>query len=182
MPRPKFIHLLPPELRKELDERLIQNGFAGYIELAEWLTEKGYAISHGPLHRYGQQMKRDFEKTLSRLRMAGQLVAQMPDDAENALDKINAIALRDMVFELIGAIQDFDADADNPALQAKLVSELSLTQARLSRAGVNRQKWVSELRAKTEAAANAVENLAQRSGLNAETAAAIRREILGIAP
>lgn len=181
MARKKLIYTLPPHIRKELDDRLIKNGFTGYDALVAWLDELGYHISRSPLHLYGRQMKRDFEQTLHRLRMAEQIIARMPDDAENALDKVNAVALRDRVFELIGEFEDLGGTGNDLAGQIKLVNSLSLTQARLSRAGVYRQKWVEELRAKAQAAAEAVEQIARKGGLSAETAAEIRREILGIA-
>lgn len=113
--------------------------------------------------------------------MAQNMLIQMPDDAENALDKFNAITLRDMISEVVSNIQDFDAESGDLSAQIKLIASLSLTQSRLSRAAVNRQKWTEELRARAAAAAEAVDKIAQKSGLRAETAAEIRREILGIA-
>lgn len=181
MARKKLIYQLPPKIRQELDRRIIQNGFSGYDALVAWLGELGYRISRSPIHQHGQRMKRDFEQTLHRLRMAEYMMSQMPDDAENALDKVNAVALRDRVFELIGEFEELGGESGDLSGQVKLVSALSLTQARLSRAGVYRQKWVEELRAKAHAAAEAVDKIAQKSGLSAETADAIRREILGIA-
>jgi hypothetical protein len=46
---------------------------------------------------------------------------------------------------------------------------------------ISNNKWQEEVRAKAEAAANKVETLGKKGGLSAETAEAIRREILGIA-
>ncbi|MGK4383426.1 phage protein Gp27 family protein [Ectopseudomonas oleovorans] len=51
--------------------------------------------------------------------------------------------------------------------------------AELGRASVVQKKWQSEVRSKAEAAAAQVEKIARKGGLNADTVAEIRREILG---
>ncbi|MER2529214.1 MAG: phage protein Gp27 family protein [Candidatus Competibacter denitrificans] len=173
--------LLPEDIRLEFETRLIKAGFGGYQDLQDWLKTLGYHISIKSLWRHGVKIKRDFRKVQERLSIARSMADQMPDDAENALDKINAITLRDMVFELLGMIKDFDDEEGNVGEQIELINTLSLAQSRLSRAAVNRQKWTEELRARAAAAAEAVEKIAEKSGLSAETAAEIRREILGIA-
>ncbi|MCY1381648.1 hypothetical protein D9M69_695810 [compost metagenome] len=53
--------------------------------------------------------------------------------------------------------------------------------AELGRASVVQKKWAAEVRTKAEAAASQVEKIARKGGLNAETVAEIRREILGVA-
>lgn len=181
MPPPRKVDLLPEALRRELDDRLVKNGFGGYHALKSWLLFHGYEISVAVLQKHGVKLKRDFQKVRARLAMAQNMLIQMPDDAENALDKFNAITLRDMISEVVSNIQDFDAESGDLSAQIKLIASLSLTQSRLSRAAVNRQKWTEELRARAAAAAEAVDKIAQKSGLRAETAAEIRREILGIA-
>lgn len=48
MPPPSKIDLLDEATRRELEEKIISNGFGGYVALAEWLAEKGYAASASP--------------------------------------------------------------------------------------------------------------------------------------
>ena len=53
--------------------------------------------------------------------------------------------------------------------------------AELGRASVVQKKWQAEVRTKAEAAASQVEKIAKKGGLDADTVAEIRREILGVA-
>ncbi|MNF03184.1 hypothetical protein D3C80_2024540 [compost metagenome] len=53
--------------------------------------------------------------------------------------------------------------------------------AELGRASVVQKKWQAEFREKAESAAAKVEKIAKKGGLNADTVAEIRREILGVA-
>ncbi|MDK4605610.1 DUF3486 family protein, partial [Kingella kingae] len=38
------MELLPENVRREFERRLIENGFANYTELAAWLNEQGFQI------------------------------------------------------------------------------------------------------------------------------------------
>lgn len=59
MGRVSTIGRLKPELRREIDQRLIANGFSGYVELADELRARGHKrVSKSGLHRYGQTLKR----------------------------------------------------------------------------------------------------------------------------
>lgn len=59
MGRVSTIGRLKPELRREIDQRLIGNGFSDYVGLANELRARGYAkVSKTGLHRYGQALKR----------------------------------------------------------------------------------------------------------------------------
>ncbi|CDI04068.1 conserved hypothetical protein [Candidatus Competibacter denitrificans Run_A_D11] len=180
MAPPRKVDLLPPEIRKGLDDRLIASGFGDYNGLSDWLGALGYEISKSALHQYGQEYKQEFNDTLRRLTVATYMAKQINDEMENALDKTNSVRLRDKVFEEITALEKAK-EATDPITRAKHLNSLTLSQSRLSRASINRQKWDAELSAKTQAAAEAIEKIAKRGGLNADTAAEIRREILGIA-
>jgi hypothetical protein len=43
---------LSPELRAELDQRLIESAFTRFADHAEWLKSKGADISMSAIHRY----------------------------------------------------------------------------------------------------------------------------------
>lgn len=59
MCRVSSIERLPSNVREEIDRRLMENGFGGYVELADELRARGYRkISKSGLHRYGLQLKR----------------------------------------------------------------------------------------------------------------------------
>jgi hypothetical protein len=62
MSRVSTIDRLPSGVRTEIDRRLIESGFSGYIELAKELNGRGYRkVSKSGLHRYGQQLERRIE-------------------------------------------------------------------------------------------------------------------------
>lgn len=52
------IRKFPPDIVQEIDQRLIEGGFSGYVELAEELTRRHYHISKSALHRYGAELER----------------------------------------------------------------------------------------------------------------------------
>jgi hypothetical protein len=59
MGRVSTIDRLKPEIRREIDQRLIANGFSDYVGLADELRARGYTrVSKTGLHRYGQTLKR----------------------------------------------------------------------------------------------------------------------------
>ena len=65
MPRRSGVTGLPPEIRDELNARLVANGFSGYEALSEWLEEQGYSLSKSALHRHGSVLEADFEAAMS---------------------------------------------------------------------------------------------------------------------
>lgn len=59
MGRASTIARLPATVRREIDQRLMANGFSDYVGLANELRGRGYAkVSKTGLHRYGQALKR----------------------------------------------------------------------------------------------------------------------------
>ncbi|RMH86407.1 DUF3486 family protein [Pseudomonas sp. AOB-7] len=169
MPPRSKVGQLPPEVKSWLDQALVENNFSGYELLSAELTERGYRIGKSALHAYGQ----DFEGRLSALKMASEqakaVVAAAPDE-EGAVNEALMRLVQEHLFKLLLAD---DGKFDLPKV-AKAVAELG-------RASVVQKKWQSEVRSKAEAAAAQVEKIARRGGLNADTVAEIRREILGVA-
>ncbi|MCY1298822.1 hypothetical protein D9M69_473510 [compost metagenome] len=97
------------------------------------------------------------------------MVAAAPDE-EGAVNEALMRLVQEHLFKLL--LSD-EGKMDLPKV-AKAVAELG-------RAAVVQKKWQAEVRAKAEAAASQVEKIARKGGLNAETVAEIRREILGVA-
>src|SRR5208282_5261289 len=62
--RAKIATLLPQELRKELNTKMIANAFAGYTPLSEWLAGHGYKISKSSINRYGRKLESRIWKPL----------------------------------------------------------------------------------------------------------------------
>lgn len=59
MSRTSSTELLPVSVLKEIDQRLIGNGFGDYKAIAAELRERGHRkITKSGLHRHGQELKR----------------------------------------------------------------------------------------------------------------------------
>lgn len=173
MPPRDAISQLPDSIRQELESRLIQGGFAGYSELAEWLEAQGFAISKSAIHRFGQK----FEDRVQALKLAtGQaraLVEASPDD-EGAVGEALMRLVQEKLFGILLEFEVSDPSKINLGAIAKAI-------ASLGRTSIAQKKYATEVRERTAAAAKNVEQLVRKGGLSRETAAEIRREILGIA-
>ena len=169
MPPRRKVAGMPAEIKEWLDRALAENNFSDYELLAEELKARGYAISKSALHRYGQA----FETRLSALKMASEqaraVVAAAPDE-EGAVNEALMRLVQEHLFKLLMAEE---GEFDLPKV-ARAVAELG-------RATVTQKKWQAEVRARAEAAAAAVEKIAKKGGLSAESVDQLRREILGIA-
>jgi len=85
------------------------------------------------------------------------------------------------LFESIINLQEAGDEGLEPAERIGLLSGAAKNIATLARASVNQKKFRLEVQARAEAAAANVEKIAKKGGLSAESVAALRREILGIA-
>ncbi|MCY1287805.1 hypothetical protein D9M70_368200 [compost metagenome] len=169
MPPRSKVSTLPPEVKTWLDQALVESNFSGYELLSAELAERGYDIKKSALGEYGK----DFKDRLAALAMASEqakaVVAAAPDD-EGAVNEALMRLTQEKLFQLL------------LASEGKLdISKVGKTVAELVKASVVQKKWSAEVRAKAEAAAASVEKIARKGGLNAETVAEIRREILGVA-
>ena len=54
MPKRSCIATLPADVLSELNRRLVETNFSGYVVHAEWLTNEGHDIGKSAMHRYGQ--------------------------------------------------------------------------------------------------------------------------------
>ncbi|EKC6284937.1 phage protein Gp27 family protein [Proteus mirabilis] len=55
MARPQTVNQLPDHIKQELNKKLTENSFSGYVQLAEWLNAMGYAVSKSSVHRYAER-------------------------------------------------------------------------------------------------------------------------------
>lgn len=169
MPPRSKVAALPPEVKSWLDRALVDGNFGDYAALSDLLMERGFAISRSALQRYGQS----FEERLSALKLASEqakaVVLAAPDE-EGAVNEALMRLVQEHLFKLL---MSEGGDIDLPKV-ARAVAELG-------KASVVQKKWQTEVRARAEAAAAQVEKIARKGGLNADTVAEIRREILGVA-
>ena len=172
MPSPSKIKQLPEPDRKWLESLLIENNFANYDILANALAERGYEISRASVGRFGKEFKEHCERVKQSTEMAIILAEQLGDD-ENA---IGDAAVRTMQSELYQAMADYDWGR----IKQMDPNELSLSVARLSRAGVNQKKWQAEVRERIRQVADEVGEMAREGGLSVEAVNEVRTKILGI--
>lgn len=172
MPAPSKVDtLLPSKVKKQLNSRLIKSGFSGYESLSAWLAEQGFEISKSSLHRYGQS----FEDRVAALKRATEqakaIVEESPDD-EGAMSEALQRLIQEKLFTVL-----LDLEVDTAKLN---INSLGKTIAELGRASVTQKKYAAEVRARANAAAADVEQLAKEGGLSDEKAALIKKKILGI--
>lgn len=169
MPPRSKVQQLPPDVKAWLDQALVESNFSGYEALSAELEARGYSIKKSALHAYGQT----FEDRLAALRQSSEqakaVVTAAPDD-EGAVNEALMRLVQDHLFKLLMASE---GKLDLPKV-AKAVAELG-------RASVVQLKWKAEFKERAESAAAKVEKIAKKGGLNADTVAEIRREILGVA-
>lgn len=169
MPPRSKVAALPAEVKAWLDQVLVESNFSGYEALSAELAERGYSIGKSALHAYGQS----FEDRLSRLRMASEQAKAVVTAAPDEEGAVNEALMRLVQEQLFNLLMAENGKVDLPKV-AKAVAELG-------RASVVQKKWQAEVKARAEVAAQAVEKIVRKGGLDADTVNEIRRQILGVA-
>lgn len=169
MPPRSKVAALPAEVKSWLDQVLVENNFSGYESLSAELADRGYSIGKSALHAYGQT----FEDRLSRLRMASEQAKAVVTAAPDEEGAVNEALMRLVQEHLFNLLMAEGGKVDLPKV-AKAVAELG-------RASVVQKKWQAEVKARAEIAAQTVEKIVRKGGLDADTVNEIRRQILGVA-
>lgn len=181
MPAPSKIDLLPPEVRADLDRRLIANGFGGTVALSEWLASQGYEISKSTVGVHNLRLKRRLAAVTASTEAAKLIAATAPDEADDRSNAIISLIQSDF-FEALVEFQDAqesDVEGMKPAERILLYGKAAKNIASLTRASVARNKWAQEVREKTLLeAASRVESAAKARGLTAEDAHFWREQVL----
>jgi hypothetical protein len=168
MPPRSKIKQLPAEVKSWLDRALVEGNFSGYELLEQELSERGFVIGKSSINRYGQEFERRLHAVKLATEQAKAISEASPDD-EGAMNDA-----------LIKMVQQKAFDALLQMEEGASLKEIGLMVARLSNATVKQKQWATEVRAKAEAAASAVEKIAKKGGLSAAAVKEIRSQILGI--
>lgn len=177
MPAPSKVALLPEEIRAELERRLLQNGFSGYVQLSDWLASQGFEIKKSALNEFGQ----DFKQRVNALKVATQqaraIVQESPDD-EGAMSEALMRLTQEKLFDVL---LKFQIDPDK--VSSLNLGSIARAIAELGRASVTQKKWQAEVRDKARVIADEFAQTARKSGgaVTEETIETFRRKILGIA-
>lgn len=179
MARESSIDQLADDDKAWLDKRLMDLGFCGYEEIANILQERGYNISKSSVHRYGQKVEQKLAAVQASTQAAIMIAEAAPDDSDMRSSAVLSLVQTELFNALI-ALQESDNPDANPADRIKLIAQAGKGIAEIAKASVNQKKWESEVKDRVQAAAKAVDKIAKKGGLSAETAAEIRKQILGI--
>lgn len=173
---------MPPEVRAELDRRLIEGSFSGYRALAKWLGEQGCSITPSAVQRYGSQLELKLEAVKLATQQARAVVKASPDDD----GKMNEALLRlvqQHLFYLLVELKTADVSKVNLAALARSV-------AQMARASVIQRKFAEEMRAKVAQRVGAAQRKVVQAvreaaaggsgGLSPQAEEAIRRALMEI--
>lgn len=181
MARESAVDQLTPEHLELLKVRLEDSGFQDYQQLTDWLTELGYEISKSSVHRFGKKHEQKMQAVSLSTQAAIYMAERNPDDA-GALSSTVITMMQSEFFNALVQLQTLDDDKDaDPMVRMAMLSKISKGIAELSKASVNQKKHQIEVRDKAQAAADKVEQIANKGGLTGDTVQEIRRAILGIA-
>ena len=98
---------LPRDVRVRLDALIIERGFGGYLELADWLAGEGHRIGKSALHQYGKGLERRIEQIRLATEQAEALVAAAPDE-QGALADASIRLVQERIFDLLLAAENPD--------------------------------------------------------------------------
>ena len=179
MANPSAIDQLKTDDKAWLDKRFMDKGFCGYEEIAEILQSRGYTIGKSSIHRYGQKLERKLEAVQASTQAAIMIADAAPDDGDLRSSAVLSLVQTELFNALI-ALQESENPEANPADRIMLMAKAGKGIAEIAKASVNQKKWESEVKERVKDAAKAVDKIAKKGGLSAETAAEIRKQILGI--
>ena len=173
MPPRSKIDLMPKEIRAELEQRIVEGGFANYRALAKWLNDNGYKISKNAVHHHGEKLERRLEAVKRATEQARAIAEASPDDEA---------AMNDTLIRLVQQIDiDILLNVDSETVPPKTLEAVSRSVATLARASVNQKKWMVEVRDKLNAkvgrAAEQVALAARSGGLSPEAEQQIRNAL-----
>ena len=161
-PRSRLIYDLPAELRRELDGRIVESGFAQYEQHRQWLATAGHHVGVATVKRYGAQL-RQLDRIRLATREATALVDSTKDDGQLADASVRLAQVA--IYELLQAADERDM---------KAVAAASRAVADLARAS----KSLREERRRTIAeAAEAATTTARNRGVTRTVEQAIRAAI-----
>lgn len=179
------ISQLPPEVRQELEQKLIANSFSGYRDLSEWLEKEGYYIGKSSLHKYGKS----FEERLATLKLSHDFALAykqaLPDEAGARAEVLTDLA-QDTLFNLILQLQNranqLSDDAEDEELTnlSTLLSRVTKAISDVNRSGVTVKRYSAEIRSKQEAKFKELEIDAQKGGIDLEFLQRVKTEVLRI--
>ncbi|MBF0802943.1 MULTISPECIES: DUF3486 family protein [unclassified Neisseria] len=180
MAKRSTVEQLPEAVRHAFERKLVENGFADYAALAEWLQEQGYEISRSAAHRYGQKVQRRFAAIKNSTEAARLIAEGAADEGDTRSEALTAM-LQTELFDALVQIGEMDNEELNALDRFDVMAEGAKKISGLISASTRLKEYQAKVKAKVAAAAEDVAKQAKKGGLSDEAAEAIRKQILGIA-
>jgi hypothetical protein len=174
---------LPENLRTKLLE-ILHDPAVTQAEIVDVINaEAGETLlSRSSMNRYAQRMKRFAEKNRQAKEIADAYIDKYGTDNRVKLGKVVNEQIRLAVFDLIGEIEEINADPEIKKTEiADMLYKLSRGLKELEAAEkLNAERTESIRKAALAEAAEAVEQAAESKGITAETIEIIKKRILGL--
>jgi hypothetical protein len=187
MPIKSFAKRMPKDLRAELDRR-IMDGRLSTNAIWEWLRAEGVATSRSAVGRHMQHVEEAASEMRKAREMAGVFAQKLgPDIAEGSVgsalvEVVQSIMFKQMMPKLAASAA---AGPDGEAAAADSAEDMMfLARAVQSLIGAQKSDTDRILKIRKETAVKAAEAAvgeAKSRGLSADTVAAIRAKVLGVA-
>ena len=187
--RPSKVDLLPENIRTQLHEMLRQKSITQQEildSINDLISEEGLPddlrLSRSGLNRYATQVEQ-VGASLRQMREAtAALTAQLGDKPTGEVTKLILEMGRGQLFKLFMAQTKAQAADPDAQVDVGMLKEAMLAAQRLESTAMQSHKREKEIRqAFAEEVAAKTEQIVTQAGLTRDTAAQIRREILGIA-
>jgi hypothetical protein len=186
MGRKSTISRLPLDARAFIEGQLA-DGRLTLDELIAALQQRfpshqaaGDLPSRAAVHRYGQKLERRLSAIRASTEAAKIIQAQAGDNTDARSEALTAL-IQTELFEAILNLQETDDPDMDPGERVGMLSSAAKNIATLTRSSFGLKQFQAKVLERTQAAAANVEKIAKKGGLSAESAAELRREILGIA-
>ena len=194
MDRPSSVKRLPPEIRERLDgwirdESVTQIEAARLVNglLAE-LYPGHPPVSKSAVNRYSLQMRRNMDRVLRSRDLAKTWIANLGSQPGGDVGFLVIETLKTLSLEVSQALMDGSAEIDAETMSGVIdqLNKLALAAQRLERSAAESERRDRQIREEerqraAEEAAEEAGKAAAEHGLSAETADAIRRQVLGVA-
>jgi hypothetical protein len=175
------IKKLPPDLKEELDRMFSKGTLHSCRQLAKWLGDNGFEISHAAIHKYGQK----FERKLDAVRLAteqARIVCEQFKDDDAQMQSALMRLVQTRLFEVLTAANEMgqgSATEEGATIAPVNITALARSVSGLVRAESEHRKWAERARAGVAEAEKKVDE-AQAKGLSKDAAAQIKAVLLEI--
>ncbi len=171
---------MPKDLKRQLDALLSDGTVHSSLQLAQWLKDNGFEISHRAIRQYRQ----DFERRLDAIRMATEQARIVCKQFKNDDTQMQTALLRLVQTQLFEVLAVANEDPGHRKRAGATIAPVNITAlartvSGLMKAETEHQKWAERTRAGVAAVEKKVEE-ARAKGLSKDAADQIRAVLMEI--